>query len=76
MVLCEDNFLNSKIAKREKKQTVSPSLLLSLAKPAAWLPESWDELLKDDGGRFDTSALSQTSVHKVESKMKSEGVRR
>lgn len=43
---------------------VSPSLLLSLAKPGAWLLDSWEELLKDGGGRLERSALSQFSVEK------------
>lgn len=61
----------------EKKSfnTVSPSLLMSLAKPAAWLPESCEELLKEDGGRLDTSALSQPSVHQSQSRTKAEEVR-
>lgn len=42
-------------------ETNSPSLLLSLAKPGAWLLDNCVELLKDDGGRLDTSGLSHTS---------------
>lgn len=62
---------------RERKSfnTVSPSLLMSLAKPAAWLPESCEELLKEDGGRLDTSALSQPSVHQSQSRKTAEEVR-
>lgn len=62
--------------KEESFSAVLPSLLMSLAKPAAWLPESCEELLKDDGGRLDTNALSQPSVHQSESRKKAEKVRR
>lgn len=48
---------------------------MSLAKPAAWLPESCEELLKDAGGRLDTSAPSQASVHQSQSRTKAAQVR-
>ena len=42
-----------------------PSLLLSFAKPALWLLDKWEELLKEDGGRLDTSGLSHSSVQPI-----------
>lgn len=48
----------------------SPSLLLSLAKPGAWLVDSCEELLKDDGGRLETSGLSHTSVTDLKKEQK------
>lgn len=52
-----------------------PSLRLSLAKLGAWLPDSWEELLKDDGGRLETSAASHTSVDQSQ-RRKGEGEKR
>jgi len=40
-----------------------PSLLFSLAKPALWLLDKWEELLKDEGSRLDNSGLSHNSVN-------------
>jgi hypothetical protein len=39
-----------------------PSLRLSLANPEPWLLDSSEELLKDKGGRADTSGWSQSSA--------------
>lgn len=47
----------------EARSPHSPSLLLSLAKLGAWLLDSWEELLKDDGGRLASSAPSHSSVN-------------
>lgn len=49
MVECVHDVIMTKTIK------VSPSLRFSLANPGPWLPESCEELLKDDDGRFTTS---------------------
>lgn len=62
-----------RVTQKKKKITPVqnwPSLLLSLAKPGPWLLDSWDELLKADGGRWDTSDPSQVSVNKQEGGVK------
>lgn len=41
--------------------TASPSLRFSLANPGPWLPETCEEPLKDDEGRFTTRERWQTS---------------
>ena len=54
----------------KSRDDFSPSLLLTFAKTGPWLLDSWEELLKEDGGKLDTSGLSHTSVNQSRSKKK------
>lgn len=52
----------------QRTDDLLPSLLLTLAKTGPWLLDSWEELLKDAGGKLNTSGLSHTSVNQSQSR--------
>lgn len=54
----------------KRSDDLLPSLLLTLAKTGPWLLDSWEELLKDAGGKLKTSGLSHASVDQTKSRKK------
>lgn len=64
------SLLNFRLHFKLNMNDSSPSLLLTLANTGPWLLDSWEELLKDDGGRLATSGLSHTSVNQSHSRKK------